>query len=159
MRVYVDESGIHKHLVREFGRAIRGAKVQDTRRGRRFRKTNVVAARRKDVFGKLLHIAPLCFKENANSEIFVGWFKTKLMKHIPKGSTIMMDNASHHPKKKLANLARRHGMKLLFIPTYSPDLNPIEKDWANMKKALVDMLPDCESLEQGVYRYFGVENF
>jgi len=70
-----------------------------------------------------------------------------------------LDNASHHPKKKLANIAKRHGLKLLFLPTYSPDFNMIEKDWANMKRALVDMLFDCHSLEQGVYRYFGVEIF
>jgi transposase len=53
-----------------------------------------------------------------------------LVKVVPGGSTIIMDNATHHPKKKLFNLARRHGMRLLFLPPYSPDLNPIEKDWA-----------------------------
>lgn len=69
-----------------------------------------------------------------------------------------MDNATHHPKIKLANLARRHGMRLLFLPTYSPDFNPIEKDWANMKKALIDIMPDVDSLEDGIYRYFGVDD-
>jgi transposase len=39
-----------------------------------------------------------------------------------------MDNASFHPRKKLTNLCRRHGIKLLFLPAYSPDYNPIEKD-------------------------------
>jgi transposase len=65
-----------------------------------------------------------------------------------------MDNATHHPKKKLFNLARRHGIRLLFLPPYSPDLNPIEKDWANLKTALVDLLPSVETLEDGVYQYF-----
>ncbi|MCL1919422.1 MAG: transposase [Peptococcaceae bacterium] len=150
----MDESGIHKHLVREFGRAFRGVKIQDVKRGRKFRKTNVVAARRRDAFGKLCHIAPLCFEHTANSEFFVHWFKTKLLKAIPKGSTIIMDNATHHPKKKLRNLARRHGMRLLFLPTYSPDLNPIEKDWANMKDALIDILPYFEKIEDGIYWHF-----
>jgi hypothetical protein len=72
-----------------------------------------------------------------------------------------MDNASHHPKAKLRNLARRHGIKLLFLPTYSPDLNPLEKDWANMKKGLVEIMrmPGMDSLECGIYWYFGVEDF
>jgi transposase len=154
LRVYVDESGVHKHLVREFGRAVRGVKIQDTKRGRKFGKTNVVAARRRDEYGKLHHIAPLCFNHTANSEFFVNWFKTKLLKAIPKGSTIIMDNASHHPPKKLSNLVRRHGMKLLFLPTYSPDFNPIENDWANMKAALVDIMPNFNLLEDGIYWYF-----
>jgi transposase len=64
-----------------------------------------------------------------------------------------MDNASFHRKKKLRNLARRHGMKLLFLPPYSPDFNPIERTWANMKRALTDILPDSESLEMGIYDY------
>ena len=84
------------------------------------------------------------------------WFRTKLVRYSPKGSTFIMDNASHHQKKKLTNIARRHGMKLLFLPTYSPDLNPIEKDWANMKKDLVEIMKreDITSLEDGIYWYF-----
>lgn len=119
----------------------------------------MVAARYRDVFGNLKHLAAFCFEHNANSEFFVEWFRTKLVKRVSRGSTIILDNASHHPKKKLANIARRHGLKLLFLPAYSPDFNLIEKDWANMKKALTDILPNCESLEQAVYLYFCVENF
>lgn len=158
-QIYVDECGIHKHLVREHGRAVRGAKIQNVKRGRKFRKINVVTARYRDVFGTLIHIEPLCFEHNANSKFFVEWFRKKLVKRSPRGSTIILDNATHHPKKKLANIAKRHGLKLLFLPSYSPDLNKIEKDWANMKKALLDILPNCTSLEQGVYRYFGVETY
>jgi len=62
-RVYVDESGIDKHLVREYGRAIRGVKVQDVKRGRKFSRINIIAARRKDVFGNIKHIEPLCYKD------------------------------------------------------------------------------------------------
>jgi transposase len=49
-----------------------------------------------------------------------------------------MDNAPFHPPKKLKNPCRRHGMGLLFLPAYSPDYNPIEKSWANMKRALIN---------------------
>lgn len=94
-----------------------------------------------------------------NSELFEDWFKKKLVKSLAKGSTIIMDNASFHRKKKLANLARRHGVKLLFLPPYSPDFNPIEKTWANMKRALIDILPDAESLQNAIYGYFMIPNF
>jgi transposase len=91
-----------------------------------------------------------------NSAFFVEWFKTKLLTSIRKGMTIIMDRASFHPKKKLGNLARRHGMKVLFLPAYSPDFNPIEKDWANMKSALVEIMKNKSTLEDGIYSYLGV---
>lgn len=127
---------------------MRGVKVEDTKRGKKFQRTNVVAAR----MGKKI-VAPFCYSENMTAAYFVEWFRKNLVKSIPKGSTAIMDNASFHPKKKLQNLARRHGIKLLFLPPYSPDFNPIEKTWANMKRALVDILPNEISLENAIYNY------
>jgi transposase len=146
---------VHKELVRERARAARGKKIHATKMGRMPKKykVNVVAARKKDAQGNVMHIAPLCYRHTMNSDFFVEWFRTKLVKSIPKGSTIIMDNASHHPKKRLANLARRHGMKLEFLPTYSPDFNPLEKDWANMKKHIISQEIDFQDLEVTIYGY------
>jgi transposase len=130
-----------------------GVKIQDTKRGRKFQKINVVAAQFKDASGKNIRIAPFCYKESMNSEIFETWFKTKLVKSAHKGSTFIMDRASFHREKKLKNLARRHGFRLQLLPAYSPDLNPIEKTWANMKRALIDALPNEEDLESAMYGY------
>jgi transposase len=116
-------------------------------------KVNMVAARRKDESGKIMHIAPVCFRHTMNGSFFAEWFRKELVKSIPKGSTVIMDNATHHPKKRLARLVRRHGMRLLYLPTYSPDLNPIEKDWANMKKHLINIQPDLQNLEKAIYDY------
>lgn len=152
----MDESGINKCLVRERGRAIRGIKIEDVKRGKKFQRVNVVAGQFKDINGKTHRIAPLCYTENMNSELFENWFKKKLVNSVSRGSTIIMDRASFHRKKKLANLARRHGVKVLFLPAYSPDLNPIKKTWANMKKALIDILPHTDNLQMAVYDYFAV---
>ncbi|MDR0408813.1 MAG: transposase, partial [Spirochaetaceae bacterium] len=73
------------------------------------------------------------------------------------GTAVIMDNTSFHPPKKLKNLYRRHGMRLLFLPAYSPDYNPIEKSWANMKRALIDIIPTCEDVSAAVYQYFAVD--
>ena len=153
-RAYIDESGINKPLVREYGRAIRGVLVEDTKRGGKFQRTNVVAARIGDSV-----VAPFCHTENSTSASFVEWFRTKFVKAVPKGTTAIMDNASFHSPKKLKNLCRRHGIKLLFLPAYSPDLNPIEKTWANMKRSLVDIIPDCEDIPSAIYTYFSVVIF
>jgi transposase len=140
--------------VREYGWAIRGAIVEDTKRGRKFQRTNVIAAKIGDAV-----VAPFCYTENTTSALFVEWFRTKFIKAVPKGTVAILDNASFHPPKKLKNLCRRHGIKLLFLPAYSPDYNPIEKTWANMKRALVDIVSDFEDIASAVYRYFAVDTF
>jgi transposase len=48
-------------------------------------------------------------------------------------------------------------MKLLFLPAYSPDYNPIEKSWANIKRALIDIIPTCKNVPAAIYQYFGVD--
>jgi transposase len=147
-RVYIDKSGVNKCLVREYGRAWRGVKVEDTKRGKKIQRTNVVAAKIGDKV-----VAPLCYTENTTSLLFVDWFRNFFVKVVPKGVTAIMDNARFHPKKKLRNLAHRHGIKLLFLPPYSPDYNQIEKVWANMKRALPDILNEGKTLEQAIYKY------
>ena len=144
-RVYVDESGVNQCFVREFGRAFRGEKVEDVKRGRHFQRTNVVAGR----LGTRI-VAPFCYVENMTGPLFTEWFRKILVKSVPKGSTVIMDNASFHLKPKLKNLARRHGIRLLFLPPYSPDFNPIEKTWASMKRALADLLPQVKNLENAI---------
>ena len=131
-------------------------KIEDTKRGRRFERTNIISARVKNKTGEISHYATLCYKQNTDSAFFENWFKTTLVKSIEKSSTIILDRASFHRKTKLKNLARRHGMKVLFLPAYSPDYNPIEKDWANMKEALIDSLPEFKDVASAVYDYFGV---
>lgn len=51
-------------------------------------------------------------------------------------AVIVMDNASFHRKKQLGEIAANNNITLIFLPPYSPKLNPIEKVWANMKKFL-----------------------
>jgi transposase len=127
-------------------------RIEDVKSGGKSRRANVVAAR---IGGGI--VAPLCYSGNTTSASFVGWFRTKLVKAAPKGTTVITDNASFHPPKKLKNPYRRHGMRPLFLPAYSPDYNPIEKSWANMKRALIDIIPTCEDAPAAVYQYFGVD--
>jgi transposase len=65
-----------------------------------------------------------------------------------------MDNASYHREKVLRKLARGK-IRLLFLPPYSPDYNPIEKSWANVKRSLRNNLKDFQSVNAAVYAYFG----
>jgi transposase len=67
----------------------------------------------------------LRYTEDTTSVFFVEWFGKSFVKPLPEVTTAIRDNASSYPKNKLKNLARRHGIKLLFLPPYSPGFNPI----------------------------------
>ncbi|MDR1615932.1 MAG: transposase [Syntrophomonadaceae bacterium] len=120
--MYIDESGINKLLVRKRGRSLRGVKIEDIKRGEKFQRTNIVAAKSGDRI-----VAPHCYNENTTGAVFTEWFGTDFVKPVPKGITVIMGNASFHPKEKLKNPARRHGLRLLFLPPYSPDSNRLRK--------------------------------
>ncbi|WP_201502796.1 transposase [Psychrobacter cibarius] len=61
-----------------------------------------------------------------NGDIFYNWCKNTLIPSLKIKCVIVMDNASFH--KRVQRLLNRHGHRLLFLPPYSPDLNPIEKN-------------------------------
>jgi len=73
---------------------------------------------------------------------------------MPNGYTAIMDNAGFHRKKELRKIAGGK-VRLLFLPPYSPDCNPIEKTWANMKRFLRNNLKGFLSVDSAIYNYFG----
>ena len=87
------------------------------------------------------------------SEFFEEWFREILLRDIEKLEKrvlIVMDNARFHRKNILENITKETEHCLLFLPPYSPDLNPIEKLWANMKKKLKDIVHNFNTLEEAV---------
>jgi hypothetical protein len=123
------------------------------KRGKKSKRTNVIAGY---CNGKFL--ADWCYPHGTSSAWFELWFKEFLIPSVPKHSTIILDNASFHREKELRKLLRWKKINLLFLPTYSPDLSPIEPQWANMKRALVDMAPNYTSLDGAIYEYFALRN-
>jgi transposase len=82
------------------------------------------------------------------------WFEYKLLNDVKTGSTVIMDRASFHRKKQLEEIREKAKVKLQFLPAYTPDFNPIEKDWANMKRALRDTAPLCDLLQTAIYDHW-----
>ena len=148
-RVYIDESGIERDLIREYGYSLRGRRIEGLKRGRRFRRTNVIGAK---LGSKVLAVK--CYTGSTTGIFFENWFEHELLAKMPGGCTFIMDNAAFHRKKKLERIAEKYKDSLLFLPPYSPDYNPIEKVWANMKKGLVDIVPKCKTLEESILFYF-----
>ena len=99
------------------------------------------------------HLAIKTYEHTTDSAFFEKWFSHVLLPEVPGGFTVIMDNASFHREKALLALIKESGknITLLFLPAYSPDFNPIEKSWGNLKKFLrhfshlFDSLPDAIS--------------
>ncbi|MET0155756.1 MAG: transposase [Rickettsiales bacterium] len=65
--------------------------------------------------------------------MFNAWLKDHLLPTLKPGMTIIMDNARFHKSPETKELIEAEGCKLLFLPPYSPDLNPIEHKWFPLK--------------------------
>jgi transposase len=148
---FVDETGIDQYIYREYGRAKRGEKVIGEVSGRKFKRVGVVAAR---MGGEI--IAPLQYGGTMNSALFEKWFENCLLPALPENSTIVMDNASFHRKSRLVLLAQTAGHRVVFLPPYSPELNPIENFWSWLKARLRKILPDFEDFDSALSDCFNV---
>ena len=89
-----------------------------------------------------------------DSRLFEFWFSSQLLPSLDKGTVIVMDNTSFHSKKRLIFAAQNAGCRLLFLPPYSPELNPIENFWAWLKRFLCKILPDTPSFDLALYTAF-----
>ena len=145
----MDECGIDTYLYREYGYTLRGQQVFGRISGRKYKRCGIVAAKMAD---KIL--APFQYNGTMDSSLFEFWFSNQLLPSLDKGTVIVMDNASFHSKKRLLSAARSAGCKLLFLPPYSPELNPIEKFWAWLKRFLRNILPTASSFDDALLTAF-----
>ena len=77
-----------------------------------------------------------------------------LSKCLKNGDVVVMDNASFHKSKKIKDLIEKTGASLIFLPPYSPDLNPIENFWANMKRWIKNRFLLLENSWDAIISYF-----
>ena len=70
----------------------------------------------------------------ANADRFVGWFTKKLLPRLKRGDVIVLDNLPAHKDARVLGWAKLYGVRVIYLPPYSPDFNPIEPGWAIQKK-------------------------
>lgn len=90
-------------------------------------------------------IAPFTFQGGCNADVFNVWLEHILTPLLKKGTTIIMDNAAFHKSVKTREIIESAGCYLLYLPTYSPDLNPIEHCWHTLKSKLRPLIQNCNS--------------
>ncbi len=80
------------------------------------------------------------FEGACDTGLFNIWLKEVLTPQLTPGSVLIFDNAGFHKSAESRKTVESVGCKLMFLPLYSPDLNPIEKYWANMKNKVREIL-------------------
>lgn len=147
--VYIDESGIDRTNYKDRGWGQKGKVLLGKTSGKRFVRTNIVAAQ----CGKKI-LAPITFRGSCDTRLFIAWVEQMLIPELMPGQTVIMDNASFHKSHKIRELIEASGCKLIYLPPYSPDLNPIEKFWANMKRWIKQYLSYMEDLHKAISFFF-----
>ena len=127
----------------------------------RYRKEGIYSARKPNIVaGYVNHksIAPMVFHGSCNTLLFESWVEQFLIKELKAGQVVIMDNAAFHKSPKTKDLIKSAGCKLIFLSPYSPDLNPIEKFWANMKRWIRNKITTFNQLYEALTYFFSASH-
>lgn len=143
--VFLDESGVNTDLTRLYGRAPSSQRAVEHIPLNTPQTTTVLSSIRLD--GEK---AFTTYQGGTTGERFVQYLKETLLPALRPGDIVVMDNMRSHHVKAVREILEAKGRKVLYLPPYSPDLNPIEKMWSKMKALLrkwkirrLDQLPDA----------------
>ena len=127
---YLDESGFDVEMNKTHGFAKIGQRLLAEKSGnRKNKRISIIAVR--NYQNKLLY--SFYFTGSTNKEVFKTYLQKVLLNNLSKNSYLIMDNASFHKGEEIESIIKLSGINLIYLPTYSPDLNPIEKKWAQVK--------------------------
>ena len=129
--VFIDETWAKTNMTRMHGRAPRGERLIAKVPHGKWRTLTFLAALRHDRIE-----APCVLDGPINGESFLAYVEQFLLPTLSAGDVVIMDNLGSHKSQAVRQAIRRVGARLIFLPPYSPDLNPIEQVFAKLKTLL-----------------------
>jgi transposase len=129
--VFIDETWAKDNMVPLRGWGPRGARLMAKAPFGRWKTMTFIAALRHDRID-----APCLFDGPINAKSFLAYVVQFLVPTLKPGDLVIMDNLGSHRGKPIRKAIRQAGAKLLFLPKYSPDLNPIEQVFSKLKHML-----------------------
>ena len=129
--VFVDETAVTTKMVRLRGRALRGKRLRGTAPFGHWGTQTFIAGLR---CGELT--APWIVDKAVDRAAFDLWVETQLDPTLTPGDVVILDNLAVHKRAKAARILRERGAWFLFLPAYSPDLNPLEMAFSKLKAHL-----------------------
>ncbi|GHT92513.1 IS630 family transposase [Betaproteobacteria bacterium] len=129
--VFLDESGVNTGMTRLYGRAVKHKRVIEAVPDARFHRTTILSSIRMD--GTMV---PFVFEGAKNGDLFQAHVSQWLAPSLKPGDIVVMDNLSSHKVSGVIEAIEAAGASVMFLPPYSPDLNPIELMWSKIKAIL-----------------------
>ena len=134
--VFVDESGASTQMTRRGGRSLRGQRLVASVPHGHYQTTTLVAAVR--LSGPA---APWLSEGAMDGAMFLAWIREGLAPTLQTGDVVIMDNLATHKVAGVSQAIEQAGARLLYLPPYSPDSNPIENMWSKIKQTLRSLAP------------------
>ena len=134
--VFLDETWATTNMARRYGRAPRGERVIASVPHGHWKTSTFVAGLREDAI-----TAPLVIDGAMNGETFRAYIEQFLAPTLAHGDIVIMDNLSSHKVAGVREAIEARGASLIYLPPYSPDLNPIEQAFAKLKALLRKAAP------------------
>ncbi len=129
--IFIDETGTNTKMARLRGRSPRGERCRAAVPHGHWKTTTLVAGLRLDGV-----VAPMVIDGAMNGEAFTAYAEHMLAPTLSPGDIVVMDNLPAHKIKGAREAIEKVGAKLMFLPPYSPDFNPIEQAFAKLKALL-----------------------
>jgi transposase len=126
--IYLDESGVTTQMTRLYARNRDGARIHEAAPHGRWKILTILGA-----ISTRGMIATMTIEAATDREIFLTYLDHCLCPELRPGNVVVMDNLSSHKVKGVRQKIEAAGAELLYLPPYSPDLNPIEKAWSKLK--------------------------
>ena len=129
--VFLDESGVTTEMTRRYGRAMGGARLHEGVPAGHWRTMTILGA-----IAISGWVAIMTIEAATDGDVFLAYLDHVLCPQLRPGQIVVMDNLGAHKVDGVAERIRQTGASLLYLPPYSPDFNPIEKCWAQLKQRL-----------------------
>ena len=129
--LFLDETGANTSMLRTYGRSARGDRCIGSAPGGDWDTMTGVAAIRLDGL-----TAAATMTHAMDGDSFLVYVTHALVPNLRPGDVVIMDNLPGHKLVKVRELIEAAGAKLLYLPPYSPDFNPIEMIWSKVKRLL-----------------------
>jgi transposase len=131
--VFIDESGATCAMTRRYGRAEPGVRVEGAVPDAHWTVTTMIGAVRLEGVAALTSI-----EAATDGPTFLSFVREVLVDALRPDDVVVMDNLGSHKVAGVREAIEKAGANLLYLPPYSPDLNPIEPFWSKIKSRLRD---------------------
>jgi transposase len=129
--VFLDESSVNLAYTRLYGRALKNERINEGVKDVRFQRKSILSTLRFNG-----ETCPIVFDGTLDQHLFAHYVKTRLKPMLADDDILILDSCSVHKSKLVLKTFEECGINAVFLPPYSPDLNPIELFWAKFKTFL-----------------------